>query len=190
MDKIDLEELKLKWQSLLSRLEVQFEIEPDLQAVLFLIGVQELGQGSKTNYVRVVSDFTQEYDKIQYELILLKTSIEKGNQYVGDAIYTTLKNLSWSQGNKSTKVIYLIGNGMINTSKFINNKKLAEEATAANITINAFYTYYGSKKIPKEILGWRHWELKQKLPSLTLKEQDLLLRQSVIRYFEESGVIY
>jgi hypothetical protein len=134
--------------------EVQ-SMKPVPQLKIAVIAYGRPSFGSKTNYVRVISDFTQEYDKIQYELILLKTSIEKGDHYVGDAVYAALRNLSWSPGNTAIKVIYLVGNGMINTSKFIKNDNLAEEAKNANIIINTLYTYYGSKKIPKEILGWR-----------------------------------
>ena len=36
-----------KWGALLKKLEVKFDMPWDLQAVLFLIGVQELGQGFK-----------------------------------------------------------------------------------------------------------------------------------------------
>jgi hypothetical protein len=118
MDKINLEELKTKWQSLLSRLEVQFGVEPDLQAVLFLIGIQELGQGSRK--------FTK--DEKQYLMHI-----------------ATCKVLS-------------------------------------------YWDYYELKGSDNE--GWPDWQLKQKLPSLTLKEQDLLLRQSILRYFEDSGVFY
>ena len=38
---------KTDWERLISILTEKFGIEPDLQAVLFLIGVQELGMGSK-----------------------------------------------------------------------------------------------------------------------------------------------
>ncbi|MCS6967022.1 MAG: hypothetical protein RMJ44_02825 [Cytophagales bacterium] len=37
--------LKQAWESLLTRLETIFGKRPDLNGVLFLIGVQELGQG-------------------------------------------------------------------------------------------------------------------------------------------------
>jgi hypothetical protein len=40
-------EKQTDWQRLLEILTAQFGIEPDLQAVLFLIGVQELGMGAK-----------------------------------------------------------------------------------------------------------------------------------------------
>ncbi len=47
MDLKSFQELKNEWDALLSRLTNDFGLEPDLQAVLFLIGVQELGQGAK-----------------------------------------------------------------------------------------------------------------------------------------------
>jgi hypothetical protein len=35
--------------------------------------------------------------------------------------------------------------------------------------------------------GWPHWKLVQKLPVMTLGEQDYLLKQAVIRYFDSEG---
>ena len=45
MEISELEELKQKWNKLAASLESQFGEAPDLQALLFLIGVQELGRG-------------------------------------------------------------------------------------------------------------------------------------------------
>lgn len=45
LHKRNAEELKAEWEELLELLGRQFDADPDLQAVLFLIGVQELGQG-------------------------------------------------------------------------------------------------------------------------------------------------
>ncbi|CAN5635621.1 hypothetical protein BH11BAC2_BH11BAC2_04550 [soil metagenome] len=41
----NIEELKVEWSELLEQLNTQFDADMDLQGVLFLIGVQELGQG-------------------------------------------------------------------------------------------------------------------------------------------------
>ncbi len=41
----NVEELKVQWEALLIQLSKQFDADLDLQGVLFLIGVQELGQG-------------------------------------------------------------------------------------------------------------------------------------------------
>ena len=43
----NVEELKVQWEVLLNKLSDQFNAELDLQGILFLIGVQELGQGFK-----------------------------------------------------------------------------------------------------------------------------------------------
>ena len=43
----NVEELKVQWEEVLNRLSKQFDADLDLQGVLFLIGVQELGKGFK-----------------------------------------------------------------------------------------------------------------------------------------------
>jgi hypothetical protein len=45
---MDVEEIKVvkeKWKKLTQQLKSQFEEEPDLQVILFLIGIQEYGKG-------------------------------------------------------------------------------------------------------------------------------------------------
>ena len=41
----NVEALKLQWEVLIEKVNKHFDAEVDLQGVLFLIGVQELGQG-------------------------------------------------------------------------------------------------------------------------------------------------
>lgn len=36
--------------------------------------------------------------------------------------------------------------------------------------------------------GWPHYELKEKLPNLKAGEQSVLMKEAVIRYFEEEGI--
>ena len=43
-----MDNLKKSWDELLERIEQQFDVDPDIQGILFLIGVQELGQGVRT----------------------------------------------------------------------------------------------------------------------------------------------
>jgi hypothetical protein len=112
MDAKEITNLKERWNTLLDRLNTQFDSDMDLQGVIFLIGVQELGKGYK-----------------KY------TKAEKG-----DLMH-------------------------IATCKLLSQ-----------------YGYYLLKGLDEE--GWPHWELVQKLPPLSLKEQDLLLKQAVIEYFD------
>lgn len=112
MDAKEILNLKERWNSLLDKLNTQFDSDMDLQGVIFLIGVQELGQGYK-----------------KY------TKAEKG-----DLMH-------------------------IATCKLLSQ-----------------YGYYLLKGLDED--GWPHWELVQKLPPLSLKEQDLLLKQAIIEYFD------
>lgn len=110
MDAIDLEILKSRWEALCKKLETQYGEEPDLQAILFLIGVQELGKGP------------------------MKFSKDEKQDLMHIAVCRLLSQ----------------------------------------------YGYYRLEGQDAE--GWPIWELVQKLPPLTLKEQDLLLKQAVIDY--------
>ena len=111
MDTIDLQNLKSKWEVLCKKLAVDFGEEPDLQVVLFLIGVQELGKGPQ---------------------------------------------------------------------KFSKDEKqdLMHIAVCRLLSTFGYYELTGHDQD-----GWPHWKLNNKLPPLTLKEQDLLLKQAAVEYF-------
>jgi len=117
MDKEEIQKTKEKWRRLTQKLKSQFDEEPDLQVILYLIGVQELGKG-----------------------------IEK-----------------FSKDDK---------------------QNLMHIATCRVLSA---YGYYEFEKTDEE--GWHHYRTAKPLPTMSLGEQDLLLRQAVIFYFEESGVI-
>jgi hypothetical protein len=112
MDSKEITLLKSSWSVLLLKLNELFKSDLDLQGVLFLIGVQELGKGY------------QNFSKAQK----------------GDLMH-------------------------IATCKLLSQ-----------------YGYYALKGVDDD--GWPHWELMQALPSLSLREQDLLLKQAAIDYFK------
>jgi hypothetical protein len=111
MDALDLQNLKDKWDSLLKNLDKQFGEEPDLQVVLFLIGVQELGKGPQ---------------------------------------------------------------------KFSKDEKqdLMHIAVCRLLSTFGYYELIGHDQD-----GWPHWKMVNKLPPLSLREQDLLLKQAAVEYF-------
>lgn len=111
-----LQEIKRRWDLLTTHLSVQFGEKPDLQTVLFLVGVQELGAGYK---------------------------------------------------------------------KYSKNEKqdLMHIAVCRILSVYGFYRLEGLDED-----GWPHWLPDQKMPHLTLAQQDQLLKQGVIQYFEESGM--
>ena|SRR6185503_4844472 len=108
----DLQIVKEKWKNLLLRIEKDFGMVPDLQVILFLIGVQELGKGN------------QKFSKDEKQNLM----------HIG-----------------TCKVLGPSG-------------------------------YYKFKNRDEE--GWPHYELVQPMPTMSLGEQDLMLRKAVIRYFE------
>lgn len=114
MDLKSIEELKSEWNLLLDDMAEKFGMDPDLQGIIFLIGVQELGQGNR---------------------------------------------------------------------KFSKDEKqdLMHIATCKLLSQFGYYELEGS-----DDEGWPHWKLVEKLPVLTLKEQDLLLKKAVINYFKEN----
>ena len=107
------DDLQQRWWALEAKLVERFGKKPDLEAVLFLIGMQETG-------------FLQE--KISKE----------------------------------------------------QKQDLMHIATCRLLSIYGFYDLKGLDE-----QGWPHWENKDKLPVLSLKEQDLLLKQAVLDYFKE-----
>jgi hypothetical protein len=112
MDAIDLQNLKQDWEKLTQTLADTYGEEPDLQTIIFLIGIQELGKGP------------MKYSKDEKQ----------------DLMHIAVCRLMSQFG------------------------------------------YYELEGLDQE--GWPHWKLVKKLPPLTLKEQDLLLKQAVIEYLK------
>lgn len=107
------EDIKPIWQDLVQELIDVFEEPPDLQSILFLIGVQELGKGYQ---------------------------------------------------------------------KFSKNEKqdLMHVGTCTILMGDGFYVSTG-----KDEEGWPQFESVNKIPALSLREQDLLLKRAVLRYFKK-----
>jgi hypothetical protein len=112
----NVDELKSEWTALITLLSERFDADLDLQGVIYLIGVQELGHGPR----------------------------------------------SFSKDEK---------------------QDLMHIATCKLLSRFGYYELVGSDEE-----GWPHWELTQKIPSMSLGEQDYLLKQSVIDYFREQGL--
>ena len=111
MEENEIRELKQKWNELIDELQKKFGDRPDLQVVLFLIGIQETGKG---------------YGKFSKD--------EKQN----------LMHIA--------------------TCKLLSQ-----------------YGYYEFNKTDED--GWPHFRVIKKLPPMTLAEQDMLLKEAVLKYF-------
>ncbi|WP_258102923.1 hypothetical protein [Marinoscillum sp. MHG1-6] len=106
-------DLEIKWQKLLRLLEELLDKKPkDLNAVLFLIGVQELGKG--------IRNFSKE-----------------------------------------------------------EKQDLMHIATCKILSYSGFYELEG---LDEE--GWPHWKKSNNIPSLSLMDQEKLIKMNAIEYFE------
>jgi hypothetical protein len=112
------EEIKKKWFKVIDFFENRFGKKPDLNAILFLIGVRELGQLPDKN-------FTKE---------------------------------------EKTHLMHI-----------------------ANCKLLSYSGYY--KQIGFNQKGWPVWESAATIPNLNIFEQENLLRQHIIEYFEQEEII-
>lgn len=106
----------------------------------------------ENNYVKVIRDLTNDYESLSHDLLQIKSTIEKGDQFVGAALNVCLKNISWSKNSTALKIIFLVGNGMPNTGE-INYEKAATELSAKGIIINTMYCIQKAADIEKR--GWQ-----------------------------------
>ena len=107
----------------------------------FRIGMVGYGRpsfGGTDGYVRIISNLTNDLDAVSYSLHQLKAVIEKGDQFVPNALLETLKGIKWSKGENSEKMVFLIGNGSAYAGS-INLEDLCEEYAKNNIPVNAIY---------------------------------------------------
>lgn len=115
MNETNIQKIKHKWGELLRQMDVSFGEKPDLQGMIFLIGVQELGKGYQ--------NFTKE-----------------------------------------------------------EKQDLMHIATCKLLSYDGYYRLTGV-----DTDGWPQYEKTKTLPQMPLKEQDLLLKINIIRYFEDDG---
>lgn len=107
--------LELRYQSLLKQLEEPFGPGIDLQVLLFLIGVEELGQGYKQ---------FKKHEKTDLMHVAICTVLEP----------------------------------------------------------YGYYTFDGN-----DAEGWPHFTLKKELPPLSETEQQALMKEAIVEYFEHHG---
>jgi len=122
----------------------------------FKIGVVAFSRpsfGAKNSYVKILQKLTNDFDQLSHELYKLKPSIEKGDQIVGEAIRVSVKGMNWSDDADALKVIYLVGNGMVNAGGD-SYREACELALDRNIIINTLYCRTRNN-VDKELPGWR-----------------------------------
>jgi hypothetical protein len=103
-----------------------------------MVGFSRPSFRRETGYVRVLKDLTTDVESLGKELFDLKTSIEKGDQYVGHALTACAHNISWSKDPGTLKLVILAGNGEVQGGG-VDPRDAVTELQALGVTVHALY---------------------------------------------------
>jgi len=107
---------------------------PDLMIALYEYGNDNLS--AKEGYIRQVIGFSSDLDEISEKLFSLRTN--GGNEFCGEVIHTSLRQLDWGNNKNDLKLIFIAGNEPFTQGK-INYKDAATQANEQDITINTIF---------------------------------------------------
>jgi len=107
---------------------------PDLMIALYEYGNDNLS--SREGYIRQVIGFSSDLDEISEKLFSLRTN--GGNEFCGQVIHTSLRQLDWGNNKNDLKLIFIAGNEPF-TQGNINYKDAATQANEQDITINTIF---------------------------------------------------
>src|SRR5258706_1083744 len=128
----------------------QLEPVPDYR--IGFIGFSRPSFGKEYSYVKVIRNLSYDTEWLSSEMFSLRSQIEQGNQFVGAALMTCVKSINWSVDPNAVKLVFLCGNGFVNSDGDLY-KKACEMAVRKGIIIHALS--WQSYTLPKELWGWR-----------------------------------
>ncbi len=109
-------------------------LAPILEVALFEYGNN--GNSENNGYVRQLSSFTRELDKVSEGLFSLTTN--GGDEYCGYAIKTAVNDLQWSSSDNNIKTIFIAGNEPF-TQGPVNYQHTIELAKKRGISVNTIH---------------------------------------------------
>lgn len=121
----------------------------------FRIGVvtyARFSYGKANGYSKVQKDLGTDFEMLSNILYKIPSKIEKGDQYVGAALNTCLKKISWSKDPNATKIIFLVGNGDVYTGR-VDVDEVLNKLTEKNINVHTTYCIAPGER--KAIVGWQ-----------------------------------
>ncbi|MGB5363699.1 MAG: VWA domain-containing protein [Aureibaculum sp.] len=108
--------------------------DPDLLIALYEYGNDNLS--SREGYIRQVIGFSSDLDEISEKLFSLHTN--GGNEFCGEVIQTSLRQLDWGKNRNDLKLIFIAGNEPFTQGK-INYQDAAMQANEQGVTINTIF---------------------------------------------------
>lgn len=107
---------------------------PEIEIALYEYG--RPGNGATTGYIKQLSGFTTDLDKLSQELFSLST--DGGDEYCGKVIFTSLEQLKWDTSASSYKVIFIAGNEDFLQGN-IHYTRSCSEAKKKGVIVNTIY---------------------------------------------------
>jgi hypothetical protein len=107
---------------------------PNLQIALYQYGNDDLS--SREGYIQQVLDFSNDLDEISEKLFSLTTN--GGEEYCGQVIHTSLKQLDWGKNPDNLKMIFIAGNEPFTQGK-LNYKDAVTNAEEKDVIINTIF---------------------------------------------------
>ena len=110
------------------------DTRPHLQIAIYEYGNDNLS--SREGYIRQVIGFSSDLDEISEKLFSLTT--DGGEEYCGQAIQTSLKQLDWGKNEDDLKLIFIAGNEPFSQGK-LNYWDAAANAKEKDIVVNTIF---------------------------------------------------
>lgn len=107
---------------------------PNLQIALYQYGNDELA--AQEGYIQQVLGFSDDLDEISEKLFSLTTN--GGEEYCGEVIHTSLKQLEWGKNPDNLKMIFIAGNEPFTQGK-LNYKDAVTNAKEKDIVVNTIF---------------------------------------------------
>lgn len=110
------------------------DLRPSLQIALYEYGNDNLS--SHEGYIRQVLGFSKDLDEISEKLFSLTTN--GGEEYCGEVIHTSLKQLDWGKNADDLKMIFIAGNEPFTQGK-LDYKDAVLNAKEKDIIVNTIF---------------------------------------------------
>jgi hypothetical protein len=120
--------------SVMGKAKCENDVAPQIEIALYEYG--RSSNDANNGYVKQISPFTTDLDKLSQELFKLTTN--GGDEFCGQVIYTSLNQLNWDAGTNSYKVIFIAGNEDFLQGNLSYTKACAE-AKNKGVIVNTIY---------------------------------------------------
>ena len=121
---------------------------PDLRLAIVTYGNPDYG--ADTGFVRINQALTRDLDAVMHSLFSFGTN--GGDEYVARAIYTSVRQLDWSQAEDALKIIFVAGNEAADQDPAISLVEATQAAAGGRILVNTLYCGSEGDQI---VAGWQ-----------------------------------